>query len=186
MIDGLGGHGTDQADAVEDRSNVWEQLADLGFGFSKPLEGKTWAVTDEFLALELGDLFSARERFRHGLPMHFAELRFGIEGFQMGRSAGHGEPDDAFGPGREVGGGDHAGPAIRSGGSEDIGLEQGSEGEGADALGSASKECPAGLLLPVELAEFVGGIHERVMVSWRLRMARAMSVQAAKIGRAHV
>ncbi len=54
------------------------------------------------LALELRQLLALGHALRHGLAVHLGQLGFPVEGFQVGRTAGHGEPDDALRLGRVV------------------------------------------------------------------------------------
>ena len=68
------------------------------------------AKTLELLALELGDLLALGKRFRHGLTMEFGERWLVVEGFEVGHTAGHVQPDDPFGLGFEMQGIDCALP----------------------------------------------------------------------------
>ena len=70
------------------------------------------AEADQRLALQLRDLLSLGEGFRHGLAVHFGELGFVVEGFQVRRAAGLVEEDDALGLGGVMQRVDHAGDRI--------------------------------------------------------------------------
>src|SRR5207248_1830333 len=50
----------------------------------------------ELLALQLRDLLALRERLRHRLAVHLRQLRLVVERFQVRRTAGHVELDDAL------------------------------------------------------------------------------------------
>lgn len=134
VIDRVRVHAADEGDVVGDRAEVGEELADFGTGFTEFLEAPLRAEAFELLALELGELLALGEGVRHVLAVELGQLGFVVEGFEVGWAAGHGEPDDAFGFGREVGLGENAGPAVSGGGgAEEIRLEERAEREGSEA-----------------------------------------------------
>lgn len=137
VIDGLGGHRANEAEVIDDGADVGEEGGDFGSVPAELGEGKHGALTVQFLALELGELLTAGEAFRHGRSIQCGELGFRIEGFELGRASGHGEPDDAFGACRQGRRSEYAlGWRVR----EQRGAEEAGQGHGAEALDAAAEE----------------------------------------------
>lgn len=186
VIDRFAGHGPDPADVIGDRAEVWKQLAQFHAGRAETTERELGSVAGQLLPLELRNLAARGEGFRHRLPVHLGQPGFGIEGFQMGRSAGHREPDHPPGLRDAVKGLDHARPAIVGRcGAQGLRPQQGREGECPHSLRSAAQEDAARLVLSAGLQPFLkrGPVHgqARVMVSCRFSRTRATLVHAARV-----
>ena len=144
VVDGLGGHGADDAQLVGDGAGLLEQLAHLLAVLPELLEAKLRPVAVQLGTLQLRDLLPLRERVRHRLAVHLRELRLVIPRLQVRRPARHREPDDALGLRREVQRVYDAGPLVlrsslfRSG--EEARLKKGGEGSCAQPLGGATEE----------------------------------------------
>src|SRR3954447_5403573 len=96
VIDGFGGHRPDQADLIDDRTNLRKQLTYLGAVAAELFETMLWSKTHEFLPLQLRDLFSFRERLGHRLAVQLRQPGFVIERLQVRRTARHAEPNHPF------------------------------------------------------------------------------------------
>jgi hypothetical protein len=103
VVDGLGGHRTDQADFIRHRAELREKLAEFHAVLAEFLEFKLRPETLQSLSLKLGDLFPLGHGFRHRFAIEFAQLRLGIESFQVRGTAGHCQPNDPFRLGRKMG-----------------------------------------------------------------------------------
>ena len=159
-----------------------EEFTQFDTHFSEALKGQLRSVANQLLSLELGDLLTFGERLGHRLAVHLGQLGLGIEGFQMRRTTGHTQPNHppclrwkVQGRHRST----HCPGCARR--LKDSRLENGTQRHGAQALRRATQKQTSGLLLLKKLTDLRGWAHgqERVMVSWRLRRARATSVQAA-------
>ena len=75
---------------------VREEVGDVLAGLTVFFELGEVALHFERFALQLGDGLSLGEGLGHGLVVEFVELRFVVEGLEVGRAAGHAEEDDAF------------------------------------------------------------------------------------------
>src|SRR5262249_41996680 len=78
----------DDAEIVGDAADLREQLADFLAGFPEFFECVLGTEAEKLRVLKLRDLLAPGERFRHRLAVHFGELWFVVEGFEVRRSAG--------------------------------------------------------------------------------------------------
>ena len=145
VVDGFGGHRTDDAEIVHHRTDVFEQLTNLRAGFSKLPELQLRAVAEQLLALQLSELLSLGHAFGHRLAMHLRQLGFGVERFEMRRSPRHREPDDTPDLRRVMRRIHHTGPLVvlrrRSGRRAQQGrMEERRERQQAHSLGGAAEE----------------------------------------------
>ena len=83
MIDLLCPHGANNADIVGNTADMREQLAHFLPGLAELLKFVLRAEADEWAPLQLRDLLTFRQRFGHRLAVHFAQLRFVVEGLEM-------------------------------------------------------------------------------------------------------
>ena len=96
MIDLLGVHRADQTQIIRHSAQLLEMFAHFQTALAIPLESPLGAQTFEGLTLQLGQLLAFGETLRHVLPVQRGQLWFGIECFQMARSAGLIEIDDSL------------------------------------------------------------------------------------------
>src|SRR5690606_17131780 len=92
----------DDAEVVDHAADLREEIADLGARLAEALEVELRSEADERAPLKLGDLLALGKGLRHRLAVHVAELGLGVEGFQVRRTTGLVEEDDAFGALGEV------------------------------------------------------------------------------------
>ena len=147
VIDGFRGHGPHEADFVGGRADLLEQFADLRPGVEL-LELQLRAVADEFGALQLRQLLALGHALRHRLAVHLGQHGLVVEGLQVGRSAGHRQPDHAFGFGGEVRRLQHAAPAPRCGSGQQLRIHQRAQGHRAQPGGGQPQEAAPADVLP--------------------------------------
>ena len=87
---------------VDDAAHVRKQVAQHLSGLAEALEFVRGPEANQLLALELRDLLALGKRFRHRLAVHFGELGLVVECFEMRRTAGLVEKNDALGLGWEI------------------------------------------------------------------------------------
>ena len=181
VVDGLRVHRTDHAEIVGDPTGVTHQVAVFDAALSILLEIRERARQRQrgLVTAHAGQTLALTHRVRQRLRVFFAEQRLGIEGFEMRRSAGLEEVDDAFGLGREV-------RALRQGRRVGV-ADDAAEREGAEAEGGRAEEVPTrGLHQAVIGGKFGGHGQREVTAASLARMVEQTRVRAASAGSAGI
>src|SRR5687768_6131465 len=146
MIDRLSGHRADNGDVVDHAPDMWKEFADFRLGLSELLEAPLRAKALQLRSLELRELLTLGERLGHGLAIVFGQDGLGVEGFEMGGPASHGEPDHTFGPWSKMAGRKDAGCWIGCGlcPGKQAGIDQRRKCESADAATGVAEKSSAG------------------------------------------
>jgi len=149
VIDGLGVHRLDEAEVISDGPDVGEQFAhpDAGFPVALEVEHGSDAGKRGLSRGHSGDALAHADGAGQFLAVVLSELRFVVVEVDVGRPSGHEEEDDPFRLGSEVEGLEHTVGGRPAGGRslrEEPGIEQRTEGGGAQAQSGAAKEMAPG------------------------------------------
>ena len=177
MVDLLGLHRADDAQVVRDLLEMWEQVGDFESRPAAPAEVAEGAARLELLVLELRELLSAREGLGKRLVMQLLQT-----GFQSNVSRCEGPPAMHRWMIRRREPGNGATRGRRSIREFPVNrpwpARAGRRGHATQSIGGLVEEGAAieGLHGRTRLRQY------RVTVSWRFRITRASSVQAASSG----
>lgn len=103
MIDLIGLQGSDDTDVVGDLLEIGQKVGNHLAGLAALFETDVSAEALEGSVLKEREFNPLGEFLGDGFAIEFAELRFVIEGLELGRASCHVEIDDAFGLGCMVG-----------------------------------------------------------------------------------
>ena len=90
MIDRIGRHGANEANIVNNSTNIGEQGADLGSIAAVFGEWKNRSQAEKFFSLKLRQLLTSSETLRHRFAIHLGQLGLRIVKLQMRGATCHG------------------------------------------------------------------------------------------------